>query len=80
MRPANDVAKTRPNNEAPAKRGEYFGAYSDDSHEHHGIDDNVDLSSEEKGYKGAVKSIKPMYSPSSLGTVRLPTAAVRNYV
>ena len=41
-----------------------------------GPDDDIDLSSEEKGYISRVKYIKPMYSPSNLGTVRLPTAAV----
>ena len=43
-----------------------------------GPDDDIDLSSEEKGYISRVKYIKPMYSPSNLGTVRLPTAAVRS--
>lgn len=41
-----------------------------------GPDDDIDLSSEEKGYISRVKYIKPMYGPSNLGTVRLPTAAV----
>lgn len=41
-----------------------------------GPDDDIDLSSEERGYISRVKYIKPMYSPSNLGTVRLPTAAV----
>ena len=76
MRPANEVAKKEPTIEIPAKKGEYFGAYSDDSHEHHAVDDNVDLSSEDKGNKFVVRSTKPLYSPSSLGTVRLPSAAV----
>ena len=46
-------------------------------------DDDIDLSSEdkekekEKAFVSRVKYIKPMYSPSTLGTVRLPTAAVR---
>jgi hypothetical protein len=42
-------------------------------------EDDIDLSSEEKGYISGVKTIKPMNSPSSLGSVRLPTAAVNPY-
>ena len=77
MRPANEVAKKEPSIDIPANRGDFFGSYSDDSHESLAVDDNVDLSSEDKGYKFVLKSTKPLYSPSSLGTVRLPSAAVR---
>lgn len=40
-------------------------------------EDDIDLSSGEKGYISGVKTVKPMNSPSSLGSVRLPTAAVK---
>lgn len=52
------------------------GAHSNDLKRGKDPEDDIDLSSEEKGYISGVKTVKPMNSPSSLGSVRLPTAAV----
>jgi hypothetical protein len=55
------------------------GTYSHDSKRGQDPEDDIDLSSEEKGYISGVKTIKAMNSPSSLGSVRLPTAAVNRH-
>jgi hypothetical protein len=61
------------------KSASLSGTYSNDSRRGQDPEDDIDLSSEEKGYISGVKTIKPMNSPSSLGSVRLPTAAVNPY-
>jgi hypothetical protein len=58
------------------KSASLSGTHSNDSKRGQDPEDDIDLSSEEKGYISGVKTIKSMNSPSSLGSVRLPTAAV----